>query len=133
MTTAATNNEEDDLRVAVGLLEQLVYGRKPSTTKPNSQLRRDYFEKHVALKPLSPEDQFLSDFDPAKYSQDPTTKRVNLSSRGHISQLKKTIEHLEHLKTVFKAGSANRMVVTQACSKLRLLLRRLESKNTQST
>lgn len=128
MTAQTPPSDDDDI-----LLEQLIYGGETSKKRlPSPQLRRDYYEKETqpTKKLLSPEDQFLSDFDPAKYGleQEPKTKKVKLSSKAHISQLKKTIAHLEHLKSVFKAGTANRMVVSQACGKLKNLLRRLETK-----
>lgn len=114
------------------LLEQLIFGSKGKKQNNSTQFRRDYFEREVAPKPLTPEEQFLADFDPGKFSLEPSVRKVMVNSRQHISQLKKTIEHLEQLKTVFKTGSANRMVVSQACSKLRYLLRRLESKDQTS-
>jgi hypothetical protein len=127
--TTSKENEASDLP----LLEQLIYEQRSATNKlPSSQFRRDYYEKPVQprTKALTQEEQFLSDFDPAKYGleAEPSSKKVKLSSKAHISQLKKTIAHLEHLKSVFKAGTANRMVVSQACGKLKHLLRRLESK-----
>lgn len=117
----------NDIETETVLLEQLIFGGKRSPT----QFRRDYFEKQIQPKALSPDEQFLADFDPSKFNQEPKTQKVKVGSRQHISQLKRTIAHLEQLKTVFKAGSANRMVVSQACSKLKHLLRKLDKPNTE--
>lgn len=122
-------NHRDDL---VALLERVIFGGETSSGKKkqpspsHTQLRRDYFEREVRPKPLTKDQQFLADFDPSLFSQDPKVKRVSLSSKQHIAQLKKTIAHLEQLKTVFKAGSANRMVVSQTCGKLKRMLKKLE-------
>jgi hypothetical protein len=132
------NNRGDGGDLAA-LLERVIFGgetpkaRKPKQQSPShTQLRRDYFEKEVQPKPLTKDQQFLADFDPSLFSQDPKVKRVNLSSKQHIAQLKKTIAHLEQLKTVFKAGSANRMVVSQTCGKLKRMLKKLEQHHGQT-
>lgn len=129
--SAANNNINDENKAEAVLLEQLIFGGKKRASSSPSQFRRDYFEKQVQPKPLTPDEQFLADFDPSKFNQEPKTQKVMVNSRQHISQLKKTIAHLEQLKTVFKAGSANRMVVSQTCSKLKHLLRRLEQQPTK--
>ena len=54
-------------------------------------------------------------------------KSVQFSSEKHINLLKNTIEHLEALRSAYNPSSAMRHVISQACSRLRRLLNKLES------
>jgi hypothetical protein len=53
-------------------------------------------------------------------------KQISIDSVKHISLLKKTVDHLEGLKTAYATGSAMRHIVSQTCSRLKRLIKRLE-------
>lgn len=53
-------------------------------------------------------------------------KTVKLDSSNHLEMLKKTLEHLEALKDIYHTGSANRHVISQACTRIKRLVKRLE-------
>lgn len=56
-------------------------------------------------------------------------KTVKVDSDRHLDMLHNTLEHLESLKGAYAAGSATRHVISQACTRLKRLINRLE-KNT---
>lgn len=54
-------------------------------------------------------------------------RSVQIDSEKHISLLKNTIEHLEALRSSYSSGSAMRHVISQASSRLKRLLKKLET------
>lgn len=53
-------------------------------------------------------------------------KSVKIDSNGHLNMLKRTLGHLEGLRDVYHTGSANRHIISQTCSRLKRLIKRLE-------
>lgn len=53
-------------------------------------------------------------------------KNVLIDSAKHINLLKKTIEHLHALKSAYAIGSAMRHIVSQTCTRLNRLVKKLE-------
>ena len=56
-------------------------------------------------------------------------KTVQVDSVSHIKLLKNTLEHLEALKKTYAAGSANRHIIAQTCTRIKRLLAKLEKKD----
>jgi hypothetical protein len=54
-------------------------------------------------------------------------KSVHIDSSKHVSLLKNTIQHLEALRSAYAPSSAMRHIISQACSRLKRLLNKLES------
>lgn len=56
-------------------------------------------------------------------------KTVKVDSERHLSLLRNTLEHLESLKGAYANSSANRHIISQTCTRLKRLLKRLEKNN----
>jgi hypothetical protein len=54
-------------------------------------------------------------------------KNVSIDSTKHIGLLKNTIQHLQALKSAYAVGSAMRHIISQTCSRLNRLVKKLES------
>lgn len=54
-------------------------------------------------------------------------KNVSIDSTRHINLLKKTVEHLRALKSAYTVGSAMRHIISQTCSRLNRLVKKLEN------
>ena len=54
-------------------------------------------------------------------------KNVSIDSTKHIGLLKNTIQHLQALKSAYAVGSARRHIISQTCSRLNRLVKKLES------
>lgn len=53
-------------------------------------------------------------------------KELDIESAKHLAMLKQTLEHLIALRAIYPSGSANRHVISQACSRLKRLINKLE-------
>jgi len=53
-------------------------------------------------------------------------KNVSIDSVKHINLLKNTVEHLQALKSAYAVGSAMRHIISQTCSRLNRLVKKLE-------
>jgi hypothetical protein len=54
-------------------------------------------------------------------------KNVSIDSAKHINLLKNTVEHLRALRSAYAAGSAMRHIISQTCSRLNRLVKKLEN------
>lgn len=54
-------------------------------------------------------------------------KNVSIDSTKHIKLLKKTVEHLHALKSAYAIGSAMRHIISQTCTRLNRLVKKLEN------
>lgn len=53
-------------------------------------------------------------------------KQVNVDSNKHLNMLKRTLDHLVALRSVYPTGSANRHIISQACTRIKRLINKLE-------
>jgi hypothetical protein len=66
-------------------------------------------------------------FRQSHLNMDSRAKPVRIDSARHKRLLKQTIDHLMALKNAYPNGSANRHVISQACTRLKRVLARFES------
>jgi hypothetical protein len=53
-------------------------------------------------------------------------RTVQFDSSSHLKLLKSTLEHLVALRNAYAAGSANRHVISQTCTRIKRLIAKLE-------